>query len=179
MVFVFTRPAIEVDWLINSMPTFYTTFPSPLGTIVISTDGHILTGFRFLDQKHFASIPTDWKKSSSQPLLVQVEQQAREYFAGKRKNFSVPFGCEGTVFQKNVWRVLQNVRYGTTSTYSEIAAKIGQPRAVRAVATAIGHNPICIVLPCHGILAKNGELAGYAGGLERKAKLLKLESANM
>ena len=108
-------------------------------------------------------------------LMKQCADQLREYFDGKRKGFDVALAPKGTDFQQKVWRALQNVPYGETRTYGEIAAEIGNPKASRAVGMANNRNPIMILIPCHRIIGTNGKLVGYAGGLARKQALLDLE----
>ncbi len=95
-----------------------------------------------------------------------------------RKNFTIPFDFHGTTFQLDVWKALSEIPYGQTKSYSEIANQIQKPRAVRAVGSAIGANPILITVPCHRVIGKNGALTGYRGGMEMKTKLLKLEHNN-
>lgn len=154
---------------------FYDTFSSPLGTIVISTNGIHLTAFRFLGQRYFESIPNDWIQDSAHPLLIKAIKQTKEYFQNKRKEFDLPFVTEGTSFQKQVWEAIAKSPYGELTTYNAIAKIIGRPKAVRAVGTAIGKNPLCVILPCHRVVGTNGSMTGYAGGIDRKQKLLNLE----
>lgn len=154
----------------------YDTFTSPLGVLVLSTDGKYLTGVYFLGQKYFESVPSDWVQDKSHPLLRTAIKQTQEYFANKRKSFDLPMQEQGTTFQKQVWEAVSQISYGRRSTYGEIASKIGRPKAVRAVGTAIGKNPLCLVVPCHRVVGSQGGLAGYAGGIDRKEKLLSLEA---
>jgi methylated-DNA-[protein]-cysteine S-methyltransferase len=115
-------------------------------------------------------------ESNEHPVLRETERQLNEYFAGKRKNFSLKFDFTGTEFQKEVWRVLVTIPFGETRSYGQIARQIGRPKAVRAVGAANGRNPLSIIVPCHRVIGSNGKLTGFAGGLETKASLLKLES---
>lgn len=108
-------------------------------------------------------------------LLERVAQELDEYFAGERMEFDVPLLLAGTEFQRKVWNALPEVKYGETATYRELAKSIGRPASVRAVANAVGANPISIFIPCHRIVGSNGTLTGYAGGLEAKSFLLQLE----
>lgn len=110
-------------------------------------------------------------------ILVKTIGQLEEYFAGKRKTFDLPLGAEGTEFQKKVWHQLAGIPYGQTVSYREIARRLKNEKAVRAVGLANGRNPLSIVVPCHRVIASDGTLCGYAGGLDVKAKLLKLEGA--
>lgn len=109
------------------------------------------------------------------PALAMVKEQLSEYFAGKRKDFSVPLAPEGTDFQKKVWAELCRIPYGETRSYGQIAAAAGNPKACRAVGMANHNNPIMILIPCHRVIGSNGKLTGYAGGLWKKEWLLKLE----
>jgi AraC family transcriptional regulator of adaptative response/methylated-DNA-[protein]-cysteine methyltransferase len=109
------------------------------------------------------------------PLLDQLREELREYFDGTRKTFSVPLASKGTPFQDKVWRELLAIPHGTTISYDELARRIGQPTAQRAVARANGMNYVCILIPCHRVIGKDGTLTGYGGGLWRKRLLLELE----
>jgi len=109
------------------------------------------------------------------PILLNPEQQLNEYFAGQRMCFELDLDFTGTEFQKEVWAALLEIPFGETRSYSEIACRIGRPKAVRAVGAANGRNPISIVAPCHRVIGASGKLTGFAGGLENKALLLKLE----
>ncbi len=108
-------------------------------------------------------------------VLLSAKEQLEEYFAGKRKNFDMPIGLGGTDFQRKVWMEVAGIPFGQTTTYMKISQKLGNPAAIRAVGAAIGANPILVVLPCHRVLGSDGNLTGYAGGLERKKALLELE----
>jgi methylated-DNA-[protein]-cysteine S-methyltransferase len=109
------------------------------------------------------------------PILVETERQLREYFAGKRKAFSVKMEFAGTEFQRRVWQALLAIPFGETRSYGDIARALGNPAAVRAVGAANGKNPISIIAPCHRVIGSTGKLTGFAGGLEVKARLLALE----
>ncbi len=108
-------------------------------------------------------------------MLAAARQQIDEYFAGIRQVFSLPIGFSGSEFQNKVWETLQSIPYGNTLSYASLAQKVGRPAAVRAVANAVGANPISILVPCHRIIGSNGSLTGYAGGLSAKRLLLQLE----
>jgi methylated-DNA-[protein]-cysteine S-methyltransferase len=112
------------------------------------------------------------------PVLKEAERQLGDYFAGRRKAFDLELDFAGTEFQKKVWAALLTIPFGETRTYSEIAAQIGAPKAVRAVGAANGRNPISIIAPCHRVLGSNGHLTGFAGGLETKAHLLRHEAGS-
>ena len=109
-------------------------------------------------------------------LLQEACRQLDEYFQGKRKNFELPLSYSGTPFQESVWRALQNIPYGETRSYEDIAVKIGNPKAVRAVGQANNRNPILLLIPCHRVIHKNGDISGFACGIETKKYLLDLES---
>ncbi len=109
------------------------------------------------------------------PILLQTERQLSEYFAGQRRRFALQLDPAGTEFQQRVWNALLTIPYGETRSYGQIARQIGRPEAVRAVGAANGRNPISIVVPCHRVIGSGGELTGFAGGLETKARLLALE----
>jgi methylated-DNA-[protein]-cysteine S-methyltransferase len=156
--------------------TYFDTCASPLGPITLATDGANLTALHLEGDRYFTELPFGWTRDSSQPILMQAEAELSEYFAGTRTTFSVPVASSGTPFQHQVWAALADVPAGRTTTYADIARAIDRPAAVRAVGTAIGRNPICIIVPCHRVLASNGGLGGYVAGLERKQQLLELEA---
>jgi methylated-DNA-[protein]-cysteine S-methyltransferase len=115
---------------------------------------------------------------SAQPvarMLKKATEQLEQYFGGKRKVFDLPLDMQGTAFQKKVWQALLQIPYGQTQSYKDVAAKIKKAKAVRAVGSANGKNPICVIVPCHRVIAANGKIGGYSGGLKIKAELLKLE----
>jgi methylated-DNA-[protein]-cysteine S-methyltransferase len=118
---------------------------------------------------------TDLVEDANHPVLQKVEQQLHEYFEGKRKSFSIPLDMRGTPFQKNVWEALIAIPFGETRTYGELAKKLGNPTATRAVGAANGRNPVSIIVPCHRVIGASGKLTGFAGGLDVKARLLGLE----
>ena len=109
------------------------------------------------------------------PILCEAQQQLAEYFAGTRQQFDLPLDFDGTYFQKQVWQALLQIPYGETRSYKQIAEQLGNPKAVRAVGAASGKNPISIIAPCHRVIGASGKLVGFAGGLDNKQILLKLE----
>ncbi|MGB6134543.1 MAG: methylated-DNA--[protein]-cysteine S-methyltransferase [Acidobacteriaceae bacterium] len=113
--------------------------------------------------------------SETNPVLVQTERQLAEYFAGKRRSFTVPLDLRGTPFQRDVWESLLAIPFGETRRYGELARQLGKPQAARAVGAATGKNPVSIVVPCHRVIGAGGELTGFAGGLDAKRSLLVLE----
>lgn len=115
---------------------------------------------------------------SETPLLKKTALQIKEYFGGKRKKFTIPLAMHGTEFQMAVWQALQNIPYGETCSYKDIAVQTGRPKAVRAVGMANHRNPVSIIVPCHRVIGSNGKLVGYGGGLPLKKYLLDLERKN-
>lgn len=142
---------------------------SPIGklTLVASEDG--IREIRFPSERTSATGP------DKHPYLAQCEKELNEYFAGKRKSFDVPLDIQGTDFQKAAWRALLAIPFGETRSYKEQATAIKKPAAVRAIGAANGANPIPIIVPCHRVIAANGHLHGYGGGLKTKQFLLELE----
>lgn len=155
----------------------YTTCPSPIGTITICTDGSALTGLHIEGDRYFTAIPDDWQYEVNHPVLTQVTQQLQAYFQHKLWDFDLPTKIQGTAFQEAVWKVIKQIPAGKTKTYSEIATLIGKPKAVRAVGTAVGRNPLCIIVPCHRVLPSGKGLGGYVAGLSRKQWLLAHEQS--
>ncbi len=129
----------------------------------------------------FYSLPSYYenatKLQSNDPYLFGIFDQLKEYFAGTRKEFDVTLDIEGTDFQKRVWNELRNIPYGKTISYKTLSEKLGDVNAIRAVGKANGQNPIAIIIPCHRVIGANGNLVGYAGGLDIKEKLLHIEGA--
>jgi len=115
-------------------------------------------------------------ESYAHPVLLQAEQQLKEYFHGKRRSFELPLDMQGTAFQRSVWEALLAIPYGETRSYGQLAYQLGNPQAVRAVGAANGRNPVSIVVPCHRVVGSTGKLTGFAGGLEAKAYLLAHEA---
>lgn len=127
-------------------------------------------------QKCAAPMAQSLKRSAPEiQILAQAAQELAEYFAGKRQHFEIPLAPHGTAFQQTVWRELQKIPYGSTCSYKTVAARIQNPKALRAVGSANGKNPLCIVIPCHRVIAADGGIGGYSGGLPIKRKLLALE----
>jgi methylated-DNA-[protein]-cysteine S-methyltransferase len=157
--------------------TYWTSIDSPLGPLLLTADpAGALTSLSVPGQKGGRSVQDGWRHDPG-PFRAAGEQLAA-YFAGELKEFRLPLRAAGTEFRERVWGALDSVPYGGTTTYGEIAARIGAPRAVvRAVGGAIGANPLLILRPCHRVIGADGSLTGYAGGLERKTTLLTLEGA--
>lgn len=150
---------------------FYQNYLLPIGKVIIQSDGEAIIRIS-------ASYEGEKGIQKEDKLMNQAAEQLKEYLEGKRKKFDLPFQPKGTEFQERVWKELCKVSYGETATYQEIAERIGNEKACRAVGMACGKNPIFIVIPCHRIIGKNGNLTGYAEGLEIKQKLLSLEREN-
>jgi methylated-DNA-[protein]-cysteine S-methyltransferase len=148
------------------------TFFSPVGPLTAVTGGRALTALLF----DAASADAPEPPPIAQALLDATERQLADYFAGRRTAFDLPLAPAGTPFQRCVWNALLAIPYGATASYAEIARRIGQPTAMRAVGAANGRNPIAIVIPCHRVIGADGTLTGYAGGLARKQALLALEA---
>lgn len=149
----------------------YFFYESPVGRLTILIEDSIIRGIVF--GHHVA----DGKYNEDPVLGLRIFDEFDSYFSGKTKGFTLKYRPSGTDFQKQVWRELLRIPYGETITYSELAARIGKPSAVRAVATACGSNPIPILIPCHRVIGKDGSLTGYAGGLDNKKFLLDLEKS--
>ncbi len=159
-------------------------YHSPIGNMLLTADETGLTGLWFEGQKYFALYLDKEQEEKEIPLFEKVKQWLDLYFSGKEPDFPVPLHFTGTAFQNEVWEILCTIPYGQTMTYGEIAkqiaAKKGLPRmSAQAVGGAVGHNKISILVPCHRVVGANGSLTGYAGGIEKKAKLLKLENVDM
>lgn len=152
----------------------HTVIDSPIGELtLVNTDG-TLSGIYMIDHRPAPDPATFGPRVDDG--FERVTTELGEYFAGERTEFTFPIDPVGTEFQRTVWSVLMTVPYGATCTYSELAAAIGRPSAVRAVAAANARNPLCIVVPCHRVIGSSGKLTGYAGGLERKQFLLEREA---
>lgn len=158
---------------------FYKTMPSPVGllTLVASEQGLAAVLWENDDPKRVRLSPLH--EDSRHPVLLEAERQLTNYFAGKREKFELKLDFTGTEFQRQVWQALLTIPFGETRSYAQIAEQIGNPGAVRAVGAANGKNPISIIAPCHRVIGSNGKLTGFAGGMEAKAFLLKLESKNL
>lgn len=142
---------------------------SPVGPLTLTQEDQALTGL------HFGEHPQQGAEGPT-PLLEEAARQLEEYFAGQRKEFSLPLAPKGTEFQLRVWQALLQIPYGETRSYGELAAIVGNPKACRAVGGANHRNPLSILIPCHRVVGTGGNLTGYAGGLNVKEFLLKLES---
>lgn len=158
---------------------YSTNYISPMGELLIVSDGKTLVGVWFLDQKHFkSSINEDVIVNDNLTIFNDVKQWFDDYFNGLNPKINFKLNPQGSEFRKKVWKILTEIPYGQTVTYGEIASRISPSMSAQAVGGAVGHNPIGIIIPCHRVLGKNGKLTGYAGGLHRKIELLKLEAGD-
>ena len=159
-----------------SIPVRQRRIDTPLGRVLLAATPAGLAGFWFEGQRHSPD-SSRWAEAPADDALLQAAgAQVQEYFAGNRSHFDLPLDLShGTPFQQAVWRALLQIARGQTTRYGALAALIGQPRAVRAVGAAVGRNPLSVVVPCHRVLGADGSLTGYAGGLDRKVRLLALE----
>ena len=149
--------------------TFHYTYETVLGSVTfIEEDGALLS---------ISMQETDRGIEQETPLIKDALLQLSEYLRGERKKFDIPFRMRGTEFQIQVWKVLQNIPYGETRSYKQIAEAIGNPKAVRAIGMANNRNPLLIVIPCHRVIGKDGSLVGYGEGIEMKEFLLRLEKS--
>ena len=155
---------------------YYAYWDSPLGRMLLVASDSALTGVHFVGEKYYPAICAAWRPHASANFIVQARLQLAAYFAGERKHFDLVVEPPGTPFQRRVWRALQDIPHGVTENYGAVARRVGEPNASRAVGAANGRNPISIVIPCHRVIGANGDLTGYAGGLARKAALLRLEA---
>lgn len=157
-------------------------YRSPLGTILLAADDTGLTGLWFEDQKYFAQGLDKETEEKEFSIFQTARRWLDVYFSGQKPDFQVPLHFQGTAFQKEVWEILLSIPYGETTTYGaiakQLAAKRGLPHlSAQAVGSAVGHNKISIIVPCHRVIGADGSLTGYAGGIWRKEKLLALEQA--
>lgn len=143
---------------------------TPLGNMIATANESAITSLDFTDE----AIRVE---NDDTPLLIQLEKELKNYFEGKLHTFTLPLAPQGTPFQEAVWKMLCSISYGETISYAREAALFGNPKAIRAVANANGRNPIAILIPCHRVIASDGTLGGYSGGIEKKKFLLKLEKA--
>ena len=146
------------------------TFCSPIGIVRLTEEGGAIIRIELTDTTDASTMPT--------PLLREAELQIMAYLKGKRQQLDFPIRMAGTPFQQRVWRALQQIPYGTTRTYGEIATAIGNPRASRAVGMACNKNPLLLIVPCHRVVGVNGKLVGFAYGTDAKRWLLELEKYN-
>lgn len=158
----------------------YRTIETPLGDMVALAREEYLCGLWFVGQKHGPAGGGDWLHDPEYPLFAELRRQLEDYFGGRLREFDLPLAPEGTPFQLAVWELLRTIPHGITTTYGALAGSLakggdGRSTSARAVGSAVGRNPIGIIIPCHRVVGADGSLTGYAGGLQRKAALLALE----
>jgi methylated-DNA-[protein]-cysteine S-methyltransferase len=155
---------------------YYTYFDSPLEPLLLVSNGAALTHLYMMKHQHAETVQPEWQRDDG--LFKDALAQLRAYFSGEVQAFDLPLELVGTEFQRRVWKALQEIPYGETRSYKDIALRIGDSAAVRAVGLANGRNPISIIVPCHRVIGANGSLTGYGGGLPRKQWLLQHESTH-
>ena len=154
---------------------YWQEIDSPIGPLLLAGDRETLRCVSFQRPGRSMRPEPSWRKDASR--FSDVRAQLEQYFAGERREFSLKLAFDGSEFQQTVWQFLQTIPYGTTTTYGEIAARIGRPGAARAVGLANGSNPIPIIVPCHRVIGADGSLTGFGGGLATKRALLALEAS--
>lgn len=154
---------------------YSTNYDSPLGRMLIASDGESICGVWFYGQKNFPAFDT-LIQDDNLAIFKKAKEWFDDYFNGSNPKITFKLNPHGTAFRLRVWRILREIPYGETLTYGEIADKISPKMSAQAVGGAVGHNPIAILVPCHRVLGANGKLTGYAGGIERKMELLKIEN---
>jgi len=158
------------------MKYYYSVMKSPVGDITLIADDENLCSIYWPNQEPDKKKFSDLERKDNSKVLRTAVKQLNQYFKGNRSVFDLPIQMDGTDFQRNVWHALSSIKFGETVSYRDIANKVGNPKAVRAVGAAIGKNPISIIIPCHRVIGPNGKLTGFAGGLDTKEFLLDLES---
>lgn len=151
-----------------------TDYNSPLGKMLFASDGESICGVWFYGQKHFPSLE-NFTQHDELTIFRDVEKWFDDYFNGLNPKINFKLKPQGSEFRRKVWKILSEIPYGQTLTYGEIASRISPTMSAQAVGGAVGHNPISILIPCHRVLGTNGKLTGYAGGIDKKIELLKLE----
>jgi methylated-DNA-[protein]-cysteine S-methyltransferase len=159
------------------MNTSYCNVSSPIGELILVTDGVYLQAVLFGNESMSPFCLNQAQRNSKHPVLKETGKQLQEYFSGKRTVFQLPLPkvLPGTSFQNRVWKALREIPYGETCSYQDVARRIGSPLACRAVGMANNKNPIAIIIPCHRVIGKSGDLVGYGAGLDKKRYLLALE----
>lgn len=159
-------------------------YNSPLGGITLASDGDSLTGLWFDGQKYFADTLSAVYEERPLPIFEETKSWLDSYFNGENPDFTPRLCMRGSAFRKTVWEILLSIPYGKTMTYGEIAEKVAMQKGIarmsaQAVGGAVGHNPISIIIPCHRVIGSSGSLTGYAGGMDKKIRLLELEKADL
>ena len=158
------------------MPIYHTTIESPVGPLRLCSDGDHLTRIDFVHGRKITPLPNDATARDDAEPFAETARQLDEYFAGSRQVFDLPLAPQGTDFQRRVWNQLRRIPFGITLSYGQIAERLGDPNASRAVGLANGNNPLSIVVPCHRVIGADGSLTGFGGGLKTKKFLLELEA---
>ena len=159
---------------------YSTDYTSPIGKMIIVGDGEAICGVWFYGQKHFfSSIEDEVTKRDDLAIFVKVKEWFDDYFNGLNPEIDFKLKLRGTDFRLKVWKILSGIPYGETLTYGDIASRLSDKMSAQAVGGAVAHNPISILIPCHRVIGANGSLTGYAGGLDRKIRLLKLEGIDI
>lgn len=154
---------------------YSTKYSSPIGQMLIISDGKVICGLYFFNQKNFPS-SMDYIENDDLTIFHDVKRWFNDYFNGLNPEINFKLKPKGSAFRLKVWKILSNIPYGETVTYGEIASEISPKMSPQAVGGAVSHNPIAVLIPCHRVVGANGKLIGYAAGLDKKIKLLKLES---
>ncbi|WP_374572508.1 methylated-DNA--[protein]-cysteine S-methyltransferase [Acinetobacter sp.] len=160
------------------MKLSYMYLASPVGQLKLVANAQALVAVLWENENPKRVRLAELLEEAQHPVLLETARQLNEYFAGQRRQFDLPLDFEGTDFQQEVWQALLSIPFGETRSYKQIAEQIGNPKAVRAVGAANGKNPISIIAPCHRVIGASGKLVGFAGGLENKDILLKIEHIN-
>jgi methylated-DNA-[protein]-cysteine S-methyltransferase len=155
------------------------TINSPVGKLKLFASNEALVGILWEREKPNRTHIESSTEKNDHPILVETEKQLSEYFSGERKQFDIKLDFFGTNFQKQVWQALLTIPYGETRSYGQIAMQLNNPKSVRAVGAANGKNPISIIVPCHRVIGATGSLTGFAGGMENKELLLRLENSKI
>ncbi|MGX5695548.1 methylated-DNA--[protein]-cysteine S-methyltransferase [Agromyces soli] len=163
------------------MPRRHATLPTALGELLVVADDEGLTGIYFPAHWHPPAADSLGAEvaAAADPLFTELGVQLADYLAGERREFDLPIAAEGDEFEHRVWAMLREIPFGETTSYGELALRLGDRNLARMVGRAVGHNPVSILVPCHRVVGADGSLTGYAGGLERKRTLLELEGAEV
>jgi methylated-DNA-[protein]-cysteine S-methyltransferase len=157
------------------------TLKTPLGPMTAAAENETLTGLWFVNQKYYPGQKSEWIEKPDYPLFTTLDAWLGDYFAGKPPKLASKLAPQGTAFQKRVWDELLQIPYGKTSTYGAIANQLAAEKrsSARAVGGAVGHNPISLIIPCHRVIGASGNITGYAGGIDKKLALLRLEGVEL
>src|SRR5258706_15119623 len=157
--------------------TRFKRFTTALGPVLATANERGINGIYFVGQRYEIVIEDDWREERDAPVLGECARQLGEYFEGIGRAFDLALAAAGSDFQQRVWREIARIPFGETISYAELARRAGAAGSARAAGAATGHNPLSVVVPCHRVVGSDGSLTGYAGGLERKTRLLEIEGA--